>query len=409
MGTDVMKAEVKDEEEGTNETIGGGSAGSLVNENDIFDHISGNPRVFYKNQQINDPELTDSEKRTILRDVLNKSHGTFLSRFGFFMHDEHLRYFEQDEQTLAYSPDERYEIDHHLERIRRLRNGGRAVEVRNRRYAALQRMCTDGTYFSETEMMQRDPLLYEQLVGQFLTEREKCERDASVPVPQSVVGILLSKIDQDQAKETLQKLETEERHQEQEEDSQPAERIADRSRPNSPGFPRAQWGNFDEEEVERVAAQREAREKRAHQRRLAIPPAHLVTAGERDLLRDEFIGIMHARFIAGEEEEFDYAKVDNSDDYDDLDTVEQDEQERYFDDEEEEEEEKEQQDGATATANAERSCNRMEVEKEDESEDDLDIYMRHLNRHLEQQQQQRTTSVEGPVRDPNCEYDSDDE
>uniref|UniRef100_A0A182PMQ1 DUF2052 domain-containing protein n=1 Tax=Anopheles epiroticus TaxID=199890 RepID=A0A182PMQ1_9DIPT len=400
MCTDSKRAEVQNDEEEDNATsvadVAVAAYPSLVNESDIFDHISVNPRVFYKNQQINDPELTDSEKKTILRDVLNKSHCTFLSRFGPFMHEDHLRYFEQDEQTLAYSPDEQYEIDCHLKRIRRLRNGGRAVEVRNRRYAALQRMCTDGTYFSETEMMQRDPLLYEQLVGQYMSEREKRERDASVPVEKSVVSILLNQIDKDEAKETLQKLETEEHQQEQQEQQEePRSERIDRSRPNSPGFPRAQWGNFDEEEEERIAAQRQAREKRARQRRLAIPPAHLVTVGERDLLRDEFIGIMHARFIAGEEEEFDYAQVDNSDDYDDLDTVEQDEQEKYFDDEEDNDE----------------SRSRMEVEQcDEESEDDLDIYMRHLNRHLERQQQQTIASVSDMpmVRDPNCEYDSDE-
>uniref|UniRef100_A0A182QBS3 CCD97-like C-terminal domain-containing protein n=1 Tax=Anopheles farauti TaxID=69004 RepID=A0A182QBS3_9DIPT len=361
----------------------------LVSESDIFAYLSSNPRVFFKNQQIGDPELTAGEKETIMRDVLNKSHCTFLSRFGCFMHDGHLRYFEQTEQTLAYSPDEQYEIHHHLERIRRLRNGGRAVEVRNRRYAALQRMCSDGTYFSETEMMQRDPLLYEQLVGQFMTEREKRERDASVPVPRSVVGILFNQIDKEQAKETLQKLETEECQQE----SCSQERVRDRSRPSSPGFPRAQWGNFDDEEETRLAARRHEHQKRTRQRRLALPPAHLVTAGERDLLRDEFIGIMHARFIAGEEEEFDYTQVDDSHEYDDLKIVERDEQERYFDEDDEPDDRSSQQAGN---------------DQGEESEDDLDVYMRHLNRHLEQQQ--RTTSEAVMMaRDPNCEYDSDEE
>uniref|UniRef100_A0A182NUC7 DUF2052 domain-containing protein n=1 Tax=Anopheles dirus TaxID=7168 RepID=A0A182NUC7_9DIPT len=359
----------------------------LVSESDMFAHLSSNPRVFFKNQQINDPELTAGEKETILRDVLNKSHCTFLSRFGCFMHDGHLRYFEQAEQTLAYSPDERYEVDHHLERIRRLRNGGRAVEVRNRRYAALQRMCTDGTYFSETEMMQRDPLLYEQLVGQFMTEREKRERDASVPVPRSVVGILFNQIDKEQAKETLQKLETEECNQE----SFSEDRT--RSRPSSPGFPRAQWGNFDDEEESRLAARRQEHQKRTRQRQLALPPAHLVTAGERDLLRDEFIGIMHARFIDGEEGEFDYTQVDDSLEYDDLKIVERDEQERYFDEDDEPDD---------------MSSQQAVNDQGDESEDDLDVYMRHLNRHLEQQERTTSESVM-MVRDPNCEYDSEEE
>uniref|UniRef100_A0A182Y073 DUF2052 domain-containing protein n=1 Tax=Anopheles stephensi TaxID=30069 RepID=A0A182Y073_ANOST len=380
-------------------TDGGGPAATAtppvpVNESDIFDHISNNPQVFYKSQQINDPELTASEKKTILRDVLNKSHCTFLSRFGCFMRDEHLQYFEQDEQTLAYSPDERYEIDHHLERIRKLRNGGRAIEVRNRRYAALQRMCDDGTYFSETEMMQRDPLLYDQLVGQYMTEQEKHARDASVPVPRSVVGILLKQIDKERAEKDLQA------RQQEEAARQPAD--GEPSRPNSPGFPRAQWGNFDEEEEARVAAlKRTSKQKR---NRHAIPAAQMMTAGERNLLRDEFVGIMHARFIAGEEKEFDYTQIDDSDAYDDLDTVDHDEQEKYFNLDDESD---------VPDGNDGEDAMQVEPTGEESEEDDLDSYMRHLNRHLEQQQRmtaeaEAAATTGNEVRDPCCEYDSDD-
>ncbi|XP_052899679.1 coiled-coil domain-containing protein 97 [Anopheles moucheti] len=364
---------------------------SLVHESDIFDHITNDPRVFYKNQQIDDPELTVGEKKTILRGVLNESHGTFLYRFGFFMRDEHLRYFEQADQTLTYSPDEKYEIAYHLARIRRLRNGGRAIEVRNRRYAALQQMCDEGTYFTETEMMQRDPLLYEQLVGQFMTEREKQERDARVPTPQSVVGILLKQIDKDQADKTLQEQKSEERQHQSEVDD--LREQLDRSRPNSPNCLSSQWGNFDEEEQVRVAALRQARHKRALQK---STPAYLMTAGERELLRDEFIGIMHARFIAGEEEDFDYTQVDDSEKYDDLVKMNQDAEEKYFDKEDETESNGDEEDGL-----------KMNVEQAVESEDELDIYMRHLNRHLEQQQR-TANNVPVSVRDPNCEYDSDE-
>uniref|UniRef100_A0A182SY86 DUF2052 domain-containing protein n=1 Tax=Anopheles maculatus TaxID=74869 RepID=A0A182SY86_9DIPT len=294
-----------------------------------------------------------------------------------------------EEQTLAYSPDERYEIDHYLERIRKLRNGGRAIEVRNRRYAALQRMCDDGTYFSETEMMQRDPLLYDQLVGQYMTEQEKHARDACTAEPSSVVGILLKQIDKDQAEKDLQQQKQEEAGQQQEQDGEP-------SRPNSPGgFPRAQWGNFDEEEEARVAALKcSGKQKRRH----AIPAAQLMTAGERNLLRDEFVGIMHARFIAGEEKEFDYTQIDDSDAYDDLDTVDHDEQEKYFN----------LDDGSDEPADGSERDDAMHVENAgEESEDDLDIYMRHLNRHLEQQQMMAAGAA-GTIRDPSCEYESDD-
>ncbi|XP_049283910.1 coiled-coil domain-containing protein 97 [Anopheles funestus] len=366
---------------------------SLVSETDIIEHIVNNQRVFYKNQQINDPELTLYEKQTILRDVLNESHGTFLYRFGFFIHDEHLRYFEQAEQTQAYSPDEKYEIQYHLERIRKLRNGGRAIEVRNRRYAALQQMCDDGTYFTETEMMARDPLLYEQLVGQFMTEREKQERDARVPTPQSVVGILLKQIDKDRTEKTLQEQKSEERQLQP--DGDDSRDQLDRSRPNSPpGCSSSQWGNFDDDEKVRVAELRQARQKRARQKRM---PTHLMTAGERELLRDEFIGIMHARFIAGEDEEFDYTQVDDSEKYDDLVEINQDAEEKYFDKEDEQDSNDRNEDALN-----------MSVDQAEESEDELDIYMRHLNRHLEQQQKMSATNIPVVNRDPNCEYESDE-
>ncbi|XP_035776346.1 coiled-coil domain-containing protein 97-like [Anopheles albimanus] len=371
-----------------------------IHESELFAHITSNPQVFYKNQQINEPEISSIEKESILREVMDKSHCTFLSRFGLFMDEKHLRYFEQHEQTMAYSPDERYEIDHHLERIRRLKNGGRAIDVRNRRYAALQKLCSEGTYFSEHEMMQREPLLYDQLVGQFMTEREKRERDAHhVSDKSSIVSIIYNQMDKEQAKETLQKLEQEESRQDQDDTRSGLDvrQLVDSerpSRPNSPGFPRGQWGNFDDEEESRLETRLQERQKQRRRRKLAIPPPHLVTAGERSLLRDEFIGIMYARFIAGEDKEFDYTKVDDSLEYDDLDIREQDEQERYFDEDEE------QEDTGVMTPSLPKEC--------EESEDDLDVYMRHLNHHLEQQSRYDYAEAGRIFRDPSCEYDSDE-
>lgn len=49
--------------------------------------------------------------------------------------------------------------------------------IKNRRFDALKKMVTEGTYFSEEEMRKRNPLLYEQLVGQYLSEEEKRMRE----------------------------------------------------------------------------------------------------------------------------------------------------------------------------------------------------------------------------------------
>ena len=45
--------------------------------------------------------------------------------------------------------------------------------MKNRRYAAMKELEAGGVYFSEDEMKHREPLLYEQMIGQFLTEEEQ--------------------------------------------------------------------------------------------------------------------------------------------------------------------------------------------------------------------------------------------
>uniref|UniRef100_A0A1Q3FDD1 Putative coiled-coil domain protein n=1 Tax=Culex tarsalis TaxID=7177 RepID=A0A1Q3FDD1_CULTA len=363
-------------------------------QSDLVDHVARESKVFFKSQQINDPELTADEKVAIVRDVLAKSHTTFLARFGQFIKEDHLRFFEQDGQTSGYSPDESYEVGYYLERIRRSHNGGRHREVRNRRYAALKQLVQEGKYFSETEMMQREPLLYDQLVGQYLTEREKKARDAVGQKNDSLVAILFNGMDREKADSLRQEQEQAEKRDDEAAGGGDGDDVGFRDMPpGSPAFSRAQWGNFDDEEVERQRKVENDRASRKRNKKFSTPLAAL-TAGERDLLRDEFVGTMYSRFIAGEDVEFDYSKVDESMELDNLDIVEQDEQERYFDTD----------DGETEQVKADEGC---KMQQDDESEDDLDVYMRHLEKHLDNQRNIEQMSCR--MREVNCEYESDDE
>lgn len=52
---------------------------------------------------------------------------------------------------------------------------------------------------------------------------------------------------------------------------------------------------------------------------------------EKQLLREEFLSTMQAKFLTGKDTDFDYSKVDMSDEYDDLKLRERDEEEEYFD------------------------------------------------------------------------------
>lgn len=90
----------------------------------------------------------------------------------------------------------------------------------------------------------------------------------------------------------------------------------------------------------------------------------MITASERKLLRDEFISIMYQNFIDGKDTDFDYASVDNNEEYDNIDIKNCDAEEKYFDSESPE-------DASTIDASGKR----------DEDEDELDVFMERLNKH----------------------------
>lgn len=67
------------------------------------------------------------------------------------------------------------------------------------------------------------------------------------------------------------------------------------------------------------------------------------TPEEKALLREEFISQMHQRFLDGKDKDFNYREVDENPDYDNLDIVNRDAEDKYFDDDDDEEEEEEEE------------------------------------------------------------------
>ena len=59
-----------------------------------------------------------------------------------------------------------------------------------------------------------------------------------------------------------------------------------------------------------------------------------VTDTERRYLKQEFLRAMQLSFLRGEEKDFDYSAVDTNENYDSVDTQQQDGEDRYFDEEE---------------------------------------------------------------------------
>ncbi|XP_053545076.1 coiled-coil domain-containing protein 97 isoform X2 [Bombina bombina] len=257
---------------------------------EMFMAISGSS-VPVRSQQKGDPEFSQEQKMSILLDLYESKPLVFLERFSKVLREEHLGCFSH------LSGD--YTADYYCKEIRKasLKRVDR-TRVRNKRYAALQQLITAGEYFSDEQMRERDPLMYEQYVGQYQSEEEimsKNSRELSQATSLSVV--LLNSCHEQVLQRRLEAQKELEENCEEEEDTD------------------------DDEESE-----------------LQSDEEQEVNSEERALMREEFISRMHWRFLDGKDHNFDYSEVDENPDFDNLDIITHDEEEKYFDDDDDSDE-----------------------------------------------------------------------
>ncbi|XP_076226548.1 coiled-coil domain-containing protein 97-like [Nomia melanderi] len=305
-----------------------------------------NSKAIFKSQQKDDPDLSFEEKLTIASNVLRKSNCLFLSKFGHYMKEEHLKYFEK-------SKDQDYEVAYHVNRLHRyFNNSTRHTDVRNRRYQALKSLIKQGEYFSESEMMKRNPLLYEHLIGQYMTEKQKQKRDNIDTKNITFVNLLMENIERDALKEKQKLQEEEEQNIIEETDSEEEEdeTFIPKHLSNSE-IEISSWGRIPVLK-DQIDHQNKAKSlcKRSYN----------ISKTEKQILKQEFVTNMYQCFLDGKDSDFDYSAIDENEAYDNIDLRTQDEEEKYFDSESPE------------------TIGPTENTNEVESEDELDIYMKSL-------------------------------
>lgn len=321
----------------------------------LLDYVCTDQKSFFKSQQIGDNDLTYTDKRNIAGELLEKSPAVFLQRFGVNIKAEHLRFFELQK----FSDHQQDLVKEHLKHL--CKNEG--IVIKNRRYAALLELIKQKKYFSDNEMMAREPLLYENLIGQYLSAAEKLKSRRPNPKTDTLLDVLFQGIDRDYVKDLEKKQRDEESRLMEDSDGDESQEVpaANDDSTDSDSSNHKQWGNFESDEPGPSNCPKQKKRKFTN----------LITAAERDLLRDEFLGIMYSNFLSGKDAEyFDYTTVDSNETYDDITELERDAEDKYFEDDSNEVE-----------------CNHKRITNED-SEDELDIYMKHLENHLKQQHQQ---------------------
>ncbi|XP_033640669.1 coiled-coil domain-containing protein 97-like [Asterias rubens] len=262
-----------------------------------------------KNQQRGEEDLSPKEKLSILSELLDHKPAIFLERFHSFLREEDLDCFDQ-----LFGE---YEIDFYLkEARRRLSTRKSRMGVRNRRYEALKQLEKAGAYFSDKAMKDRDPFMFEEYIGQYMTAEEL--KGLQTPVSQSDLkfsSILMTFMDEQETKE-LYKRQKEveddmlEEEEEEDEDEEESDEDADTAVPST---------SHEQKNRPKVTER--------------VPTS--ATDEDRAMMRQEFLHHMHLRFLSGQEKDFDYSTVDGNAEYDSLVLRTQDEEEQYFDKDEE--------------------------------------------------------------------------
>jgi hypothetical protein len=257
--------------------------------NNLFNKIITNKKAIIKLQQRNDVELSDEEKLKILKELFDNNLNVFLEKYWpHFNTNEYLKLIQPKTSK------ENELFNYYLNKINEPLNKKKS-KIKNRRYEALQRLIKQGDYFSDESMKSREPLLYSNMIEKFNTQIVDLEPTASQ------VGVLSSFLMR--TLENMNHTERVNRLKENEIDEREEEEISDEEKDES---------EYETDEDE-----------------------NQISHDEKQKYRQDFIQIMYNKFLNGEDVNFDYETVDFNEEYDDLNVLNQDQQDKYFDDEEE--------------------------------------------------------------------------
>lgn len=250
-----------------------------------------------RSQQKDERDLTVEEKVDLLSNMLHSHPATFLTRFGPLLDETDLTYFRQIAN---------YEVAIQVKELTKTANSvARRKQIRNRRYNYMRDLMQSTDYFSTQQMRERNPLLYEYYVGQYMTDDEKLTIEKSDP-DMTLSEHIFFKMDRDRVEGVLYRQQLRESGQLEESDGDDDETSEDEGEDRGEGY----VGSF----------------------KLSRDPKK--ADSEKQMLRGEFLREMQESFMSGSDEGIDYRSVDTNVQYDSLDLKGQDEEESYFDEEE---------------------------------------------------------------------------
>ncbi|KAI9335882.1 coiled-coil domain-containing protein-domain-containing protein [Pilaira anomala] len=297
----------------------------------VLDFIQGNlDNIPFKTLRLGEEELAPEEKIAQMQKTLREDPALFLSKWG--------RYLSQPILTLFQTIENNYEVDFYLDsllykeeeeesentptvRDKRPSKSALYTLAQNRRYEFLKRHLKNSDYFSDESIRLRDPILYDQFIGQHIPDAEKEEPFAD---DVTLVNRILSNIDKKFVDDHLHQqkiIDEEQLEEEEEEDDESDDEMHERSTPTVITKKKDENAEIkDTEDMNIDTADITDTESMDEESRNAF----------REEQRLELIRLLEEKFLAGKDD-FDYGQVDYNEEYDDLEQLDRDIQDRYFD------------------------------------------------------------------------------
>ncbi|XP_073989213.1 coiled-coil domain-containing protein 97 isoform X2 [Rhodnius prolixus] len=250
----------------------------LVLKNEILNHISMNNEAHFKNQQIGEPDLTKEEKWQIAETLLDKSFSLFLAKFGQYLLEQHFVFFSNSDD---------YDVNFYVAELKKkFKKPISQSQIRNRRLEALRRLVEEGDYFSDFEMKRRNPLMYEELVGQYLTDEERIQQECnSYGDRRTFAGFFFDLIERNLVDSRLKS--------EIEKESNGLKEAGSDDSLSSQSSKNFQWGEGVSQNTQRRRVLKNSRPEE-------------VSANEKLILLNEFRSHVFSNFLVGKDAEFDY-------------------------------------------------------------------------------------------------------
>ncbi|KAH0662375.1 hypothetical protein KY284_027306 [Solanum tuberosum] len=318
----------------------------------ISDRLSGLDNLYFPRAQQSSAS-TAFQRKSLLIDLLSRDTPLFLERYGSQLTSDELNEFGTMEND--------YEINWHLNRLRSVISPtqedlkSKSVKIKNRRRAYLDKLVSDGQYFSEDAMREREPYLHHEYIGRFQDPSGRSmarpgERWSETLMRRSEEAMLVKKIRDEQQRrgvaqsdwigfdnQELEKMEEEEEEEEEEETEEEEEE--------------EEKEEEEEEEEEEQEQEQDKGERDISSNRQEVHPINLdasndvpsemrraavmetLSTEEMQERLDQFSYIMQEKFLLGEDS-LDYSKIDEDETLDDhwMKEANYDAEEKYFDD-----------------------------------------------------------------------------